>query len=756
MIKKIFILSLVCWCSIFPVNVGSETSVSKQERVFFPQEDTDNTITGFTVISRGITLEDLNTTCTYDAFFPVSGDIVLNGGSLVLNQNIEFKSPLQISPGIIQGQKLSILFPDNLSILGLPAEKHDRLVNLQDLVMQDAAINSLTWSWDDLYVAIGTALSLNDPEIKVYYCAEQSLTLTASYEVSFGVNSIAFSPESYFLAIARDGVDAVQTLSFDPLANQISLIDTFTSINAGVAVDWHPDGTHVAVTNQGSTTVSIFSIVDGVIGSSITGTLPLGSLPSSDAIKWHPSGLYLAVGLQNNALGAEVVVFQYNGSTLTAAGSVEIGGAVNALDWRGDSLMLTIGHAATADRLLTFLYDPVDETLIEVESMQTGLQFEVFSVDWDEAGNDLTVGIIATANDNELITFRYDADEQKLDRVAGYSLGNTVNSAKFTHASVEKIAAGDTANLSLFSYDQNFATGYALTFQDAKIFFKSDVQINSSILLKGSCIMNGGNNALDLNMTGSLVIDTGASLILENMTVEGISGENIRCLNNNAQLTLRDVVWNQSDYSLFATGAFNAKENVTFKGSNIFAYTASQPFTIFKDARFTLDQECTFSYAPTNEAQNLFQFQDVTSQCILNGSTLFSIATGLQLTKGEIRVINDSSLASDIVGGVDEGIVFGDGNSSTNDVAVTILPGIEINVEKGALTVDNVDDVKISLLNPLSAIRMKENTTLRLKQNLNIGSGTVSFESNTQLARVPGKTIIGPIRVLGPLATVSI
>ena len=50
--------------------------------------DPDNRLNGFAAFENGFSLENRVTTCTFDALFPVSGTVNINGGNLYLNQDV--------------------------------------------------------------------------------------------------------------------------------------------------------------------------------------------------------------------------------------------------------------------------------------------------------------------------------------------------------------------------------------------------------------------------------------------------------------------------------------------------------------------------------------------------------------------------------------------------------------------------------------------------------------------------------------------
>src|SRR5271170_7433407 len=74
---------------IHAVVIGSNTTCSRQAAAYFPNTDTNNTMLGFAAFESGFTLEDINTSCTFNDLFPVSGQINLGGGSLYLFKDLK-------------------------------------------------------------------------------------------------------------------------------------------------------------------------------------------------------------------------------------------------------------------------------------------------------------------------------------------------------------------------------------------------------------------------------------------------------------------------------------------------------------------------------------------------------------------------------------------------------------------------------------------------------------------------------------------
>lgn len=80
------------------VVIGSESAVSIiSTSTVFPAADTDNTMLSFGWFQGGFTFEDLNTSCTFNSVFPVSGTIDMNGGTLYLEQDMVLQNITQLS-----------------------------------------------------------------------------------------------------------------------------------------------------------------------------------------------------------------------------------------------------------------------------------------------------------------------------------------------------------------------------------------------------------------------------------------------------------------------------------------------------------------------------------------------------------------------------------------------------------------------------------------------------------------------------------
>ncbi len=78
------------------LTVGANNNVSLNPTAAFPNGQV-NTILGFAYLANGFTLAANTTTCTYNAFFPVSSAINLNGGVLSLLEDLKLAQPIRFT-----------------------------------------------------------------------------------------------------------------------------------------------------------------------------------------------------------------------------------------------------------------------------------------------------------------------------------------------------------------------------------------------------------------------------------------------------------------------------------------------------------------------------------------------------------------------------------------------------------------------------------------------------------------------------------
>ncbi|MDR3550926.1 MAG: hypothetical protein P4L31_05930, partial [Candidatus Babeliales bacterium] len=94
---SIFVMGMCCLLSHdgYAANdtIGSDTAVSVLAAHTFSAANT-NRIATFGLVLNGFTLQNSATSVTVDTIFPVSGNITLNGGTIVLDKDFKMFNPL--------------------------------------------------------------------------------------------------------------------------------------------------------------------------------------------------------------------------------------------------------------------------------------------------------------------------------------------------------------------------------------------------------------------------------------------------------------------------------------------------------------------------------------------------------------------------------------------------------------------------------------------------------------------------------------
>jgi|GEM_PF-1156421 len=750
---NIFIILIL---TLIPRNIygrvlGSANTPSRQLTAFLPSSDNDNELNGFAVFEQGITLESPGTSCTYDAFFPIFGSIVLNGGTLVLGRDLTFKSPFGIGAGTISGEHFSIEFPSNISHLDVPRKGHSkRLLQLVSKFDIQDDVYTADWAYNDTYIAIGADSTGGISELQIYYLNDDVLTLTKSYDPgSYDVYSVRWHPSAYYLAMGQERGIELNIFEWNPALGTLTQTDS-DNIGKTRAVSWAPNGNFLAVGNYD---FNVYEFASGNLGTKYSFN-SLGGFIQNNALSWHYTNSFIAVGTRRakGSNGAELVVLEFDGVSLSKNAELEVNSHVYAVDWRPNTNILAVSYSKYDERLRLYQHNSQSGTLTEITTARTAENSDVLSINWSSDGEFLAIGTKRDSNDLELKIYYYHEIEQTLSLVSGQSFGDSVLGVRWAHNNTY-IATGDAENnFSLFKFIEE-----PLIFENSMLFFNSDVAFQGTIEFSGDCIINSAWNTLDFANT-TLVVDEGSSLRIEQAQLKNISGNKLCCRDAQGVITLRDIIWIQDGDFTFTLGAMQFNNDVFMKGDDTkFIYQSAQTSTLLSKSSIILDAGFTFSYDPILVAQKeLLEFEDATSVLNLNGATVHATATGICLCKGKLLVQRDSFMSSEreIQPGeffdtvIDEGIMFGK-SQSEYDFMCEILSGSTLRMKSGALHYRNVLPSSWQMQTVSSVLEINSNTRLNLYENLNLGVGRLTLLNNSIIGRVPTKNITGSLQPFG-------
>ncbi len=217
----------------------------------------------------------------------------------------------------------------------------------------------------------------------------------------------------------------------------------------------------------------------------------------------------------------------------------------------------------------------------------------------------------------------------------------------------------------------------------------SQVNLTSRWTFSGDAIIEGQNRIIDMSFGGQILVERGSTLTLRDVKIKGLSGDCICCTDDAGKIIFDSVSLVQDSNMTFSVGSFEVLNNVTMMGDAKFSYQSRETSVVNAFATLTLDEDFEFSYEPPIASRALFKFGDSTSKLMMDGATLISTSTGLQLTKGNLLVKGACNIASDASCKA-EGVILGDGVSVDSDVDIDIFPDAELNVQSGYVRYRNV------------------------------------------------------------------
>jgi hypothetical protein len=834
-LKKIMVLVSLLTMPIRAVVVGSNTSVSLQPSINFPASDDDNTMLGFAWFKNGFTLQDYTTTCTYDAVYPVSGSVALNGGTLYLNQDLNFSDITTLSSlGNVIGNNHFINFPT--SVAGFPSTSNI-FQDINIYINNDFTItSSLTFLGSCIFNGNGNSLILSGTGA-IIVGSNSTLKLTnVSLE---GVSGVNFQCIDDTARIILEKVQVNQSGDFAFNYGSLSFYNT---------VDWLGSYTFLYASSQTSTIAqqSILHIDDEILLSigRISPTAPVEPLAFID----QSSQLQLEnCTLQINQNGARFTKGRFaiiRDVTIDIVSSSAATGAVVGDGNQSDDIIFELYPACT----LTYprgilVFDVVALDIIQSRAISATLVREaasVFEVKQDIVLSNVTIqeAYGATTNVDPGVTSLFQNVQltlptgsvilngyntsavtnllngnQSLIMVSGLlplvtyvaNAGNTITgngsvaqaivlqdsnaqliwalngnllssmvmnggslvlSTDLTCGNGVILSGPSTVHLSnnVFSFGQTDLTITDTTYWDGAsdaINLFSNITLDSTWTFSGQCVLDGNGHVLDIT-NGTIFIERGSHLTITNVTLRGIAGTNILCLDDAATLVLENVTWLQEDDYIFSAGSLNIMNTVDFQGDYIFAYQSPAPCTVLSKSTMLLDYGFTFSYDP-GTSPDLLQFVDATSNITMNqGALLHATMQGLNLLVGTLYVDGNAAIGSEVWNGfdqymnpiiIDNGITFGDCANAANDFVCNIAGGIMFSVASGSWNYENINPLSLVLGNQSTSFFIASNASLNSYQPMNVGNSIATFGNNASLGQAPNAPYGGSVVTEGVLNT---
>lgn len=203
-------------------------------------------------------------------------------------------------------------------------------------------------------------------------------------------------------------------------------------------------------------------------------------------------------------------------------------------------------------------------------------------------------------------------------------------------------------------------------------------------------ILCGKSGALTLGVTASIISTNAIGLRIKDITLKGITNNNIACSSNSAQIIFDNVVMNLSGNFTFGTGTFSVDNHLRIFGPYIFIYNSSVASQINSSAEIIFDKGASFRYYPSVANSSLITMVDKTSRLHMVNTTLDVTQTGLQLINGTFVVDGQLDLTSAATL-ANQAISFGNGIEA-NELTVELLSGGNLNLSRGILNYQNLEN----------------------------------------------------------------
>lgn len=708
--KTVYSLMLIGFLSnvvVLSVDIGSDTAVTR----FTTQQTVNNgdRIAGFAALKAGFRLSGTNVTGTFDSFFPVSGNVEFNGGTLVLEQDLILHNVSWIGfIGDIIGKGHTFELSSSVTCLPNVGDVHRgcQLILITETA-EDDNVETLDWSYDSQYLAFGTDINTATQPLGIYQFNGSNLTLKSKIAIGSGteteINSVRWHPSLLRLGIVREPSTGSEIFVYDFTGS--SLIQRSAAEYGAncLACAWHKTGSYLAVGGQNtSSEIRVYPVsAGGILGAPLNVNITPDRSVFDESLEFDFTGSYLAAGV--NASGGNPTLLIYNFNTapslsLTLNASVNTGAGVSGLSWnRTYTDVIAVGLTGTAaPRVIVYRHNAAAGTLTQINTIGLPFTSQIEGVHWTPGGRCLMLGsdeIGTGPEDAHLINYYFDNATGSLTQVTRIDEGDDIEAIRSSpdgcYFAYGDDGFGDPVNLTVMATGDCLLTRDCVRFTDVHIVLNCDVCFQSCcIIFSGKCSISGQGHILDIKPTCTIAIDKNASLLLKNIDIKGLNEYQLFGLDMNSTVSFEDTtIILDNDYT-FTQGRFDVIGDLNIVGNGRkFTYKSRSTSTIQKNGIFLFDRGVTFSYDPPIASQSLLQLADDNATIVLDGATFHTTTTGMRISRGVFEVQSQSNIVAE---GVTEnrGVIFGNAVAGTS-VNLKIRPSAVLNVG-GCVQVDTV------------------------------------------------------------------
>jgi len=277
----------------------------------------------------------------------------------------------------------------------------------------------------------------------------------------------------------------------------------------------------------------------------------------------------------------------------------------------------------------------------------------------------------------------------------GFTFGLTTSASNPATAPIFYIAPGKQAlfsNINLINFpiqNNSLGKGYQLIFGDlTTVQLGQNGTLTDTWMFQGRTVLDGGGNILKLGAAGQILIRPGSSLLLNNITIQDVSGGQIRCVDNTGTITFGNILLTQDGNFTLSNGKFDVIGVAEFSGTSTFIYNGNRTCNITSFGTLCFDEGMAFSYDPRIANRDLINMQTIDATLCFHSAAYGSSTTGMRLTNGTLIFSGKCHQFNVGAKALSQGVAFGNGNS-INDLSIRFLAQGELDVDSGVLVYQN-------------------------------------------------------------------
>lgn len=637
--------------------IGSDSAVTREAEAQFVGS-TGNTLYGFSSFVGGFTLQDAATTCTYDNFFPITGNVNMQGGTLYLAQDMKLANPYEmVSAGVIDGQGHAVHGALRSQDFSIPQFLYDpsgfSLVNTVNVVTQ---VNGLDWNYSGDYVMAVCNSNTAGYEAWLLYFDGATLTTTTmndggtTGEYGKNVLSCAWHPTLNYVAIGTlSGTGNEIFIYHKNPQGPYRLRYSFNLASNFNALAWHPSGDYLIVGTATDTRELItfpFNSTTGVLGTRVDTNIIVGTTRtvSNGALSFAPAGDFFSVGLTSGT-GNDMWVYPFTGGAIGVGYGIELGTAANTVAWNPvyDSV-IAVGLGGSTTTIRLYEHNAQTQTITQMSAITESKI--VYNMEWDSTGKYLVVGL-ATGTADEWRMYYYDHEAKTLYLVfKDVSALQNIRMVSWRPQRDYVITGSSDFLVSL--YKSNGPSG-PLTLKNVTWHLLNNLTLHVPVRCFGECAFIGSGGALAFEDNACFVVSGGAQLSLEEVSLVGCSDHSLIMQSDQSQLVLKNVMIHLDNDVTITQGSMYFEGDVVFSGSNTFIYSSAQTSTIGANTLVYFGDQTTLKYAPATASSSLLYMEDQTSTLMLDNCSLVSTQTAMLLDRGHLIFDNNVTLSNNAI-----------------------------------------------------------------------------------------------------------